>query len=244
MAIMSNKFDSNNYITIQGFMVNELGLKGNELLVFAIIFGFTQQDDEWYHGSLSYLMSALGCNSKNTVMNALQSLVEKGYIIKEYYEVNNVRFCKYKKNDIVVQNLIWGGAKNEPNNNIIYNIKENNNTNISNDILLLLKENAELKKKIAQLEKKKKSSFEPPTLEEIEQYCNERGNKVNAKKFFDYYSVAKWKDKDGRPVKNWKQKLIANWEKDDGVEQVEKVSNAERKRKVIEEYMKENGIND
>ena len=33
---------SENYITIQGWMVTELKLKGNELLIYALIFGFTQ----------------------------------------------------------------------------------------------------------------------------------------------------------------------------------------------------------
>ena len=30
------------FFTIQAFMVNELKLKGNELLIYAIIFGFSQ----------------------------------------------------------------------------------------------------------------------------------------------------------------------------------------------------------
>ena len=33
---------SDNYIVIQGWMVNELNLKGNDLLVFALIYGFTR----------------------------------------------------------------------------------------------------------------------------------------------------------------------------------------------------------
>lgn len=54
--------------------------------------------------------------------------------------------------------------------------------------------------------------FKPPTLSEIEEYCKERNNNVNAKRFFDYYETANWKDSKGTPVKNWKQKMIANWE--------------------------------
>ena len=53
-----------------------------------------------------------------------------------------------------------------------------------------------------------------PTLEEVEQYCLERKNNVNAKKFYDYYEANNWKDQSGKPVKSWKQKMIANWEKD------------------------------
>lgn len=56
--------------------------------------------------------------------------------------------------------------------------------------------------------------FTPPTLDEIENYCRERNNGVDAKKFFEYYSVANWKDSKGNPIKNWKQKMMAVWEKD------------------------------
>lgn len=63
-------------------------------------------------------------------------------------------------------------------------------------------------------EKREKNIFIPPTLEEVEAYCKERNNNVNAKRFIDYYSANNWKDSKGNKVNNWKQKLIANWEKD------------------------------
>ena len=56
-----------------------------------------------------------------------------------------------------------------------------------------------------------KNRFIKPTIEEITEYCKERNNNINAKKFFDYYEEGKWKDKDGKPVKSWKQKIIT-WE--------------------------------
>lgn len=55
--------------------------------------------------------------------------------------------------------------------------------------------------------------FTPPTFEEVDQYCRERNNGVNAKKFYDYYSPD-WVDGQGKRVRNWKQKMIAVWEKD------------------------------
>ena len=61
--------------------------------------------------------------------------------------------------------------------------------------------------------KKKEKTFIPPTLEEIKNYCKERNNGVDCQRFYDYYAVNDWKDKDGKPIKNWKQKIIAVWEK-------------------------------
>lgn len=239
-------FDNANYITIQGWMINELNLKGNELLLYAIIFGFTQQENQWYHGSLNYISKAIGCKSKNTVINTLQSLIEKGYVIKENYELNNVKLCKYKANHEVYQNLVWvyqnlvGGIPKNGTNNNIYNIKENNN--ISNDILL-----KEKSKK-----KSLKKEFIPPTLQEVEEYCKSRNNNVNAKKFWEYYTENNWLDKDNKPVTNWKLKLIGNWESEENkngpdVEKtlwwfnknVEKIPISEEEQVEMEELLKE-----
>lgn len=64
-----------------------------------------------------------------------------------------------------------------------------------------------------EIDKDKKNIFKKPTVEEIEKYCQERSNNVDAQQFFDYYEANDWKDKDGKKVKSWKQKMIANWEK-------------------------------
>ena len=53
-----------------------------------------------------------------------------------------------------------------------------------------------------------------PTLEEIQEYCKQRNNNVDAQKFYDYYTRNDWKDSKGNKVKNWKQKVIT-WEKHD-----------------------------
>ncbi len=60
--------------------------------------------------------------------------------------------------------------------------------------------------------KSKNNIFTPPTLEEVQAYCKERGNTVDAKAFFDYYEAGHWRDSKNQPVKSWKQKVIT-WEK-------------------------------
>lgn len=56
-----------------------------------------------------------------------------------------------------------------------------------------------------------KESFKKPTLEEVQEYCKQRGNSVDPKKFIDFYEVNNWTDSKGNKVKNWKQKVIT-WE--------------------------------
>lgn len=51
-----------------------------------------------------------------------------------------------------------------------------------------------------------------PTLSEVEDYFLEKGSTTEqAKKAFDYYEVADWHDAKGKPVKNWKQKMLSVW---------------------------------
>ena len=85
----------NNFLIIQGWMINHLKLKGNELIIYAVIYGFTQDGEHWFEGSRQYLTD--WCNSTvRNVGEVLKSLVEKGFLDKETYTVNNVKFCKYK----------------------------------------------------------------------------------------------------------------------------------------------------
>lgn len=75
-------------------MVSDLKLKGNELLVYAIIFGFCQESNQCFYGSLQYIADWIS-SSKHTVINCLKSLQEKGLIEKHEYYQNNVKFCAY-----------------------------------------------------------------------------------------------------------------------------------------------------
>lgn len=63
---------------------------------------------------------------------------------------------------------------------------------------------------------RKKGKFIKPTLAEVAEYCRQRQNNVDPKRFFDYYDTAGWVDSKGDPVRNWKQKMIANWESNRG----------------------------
>lgn len=67
------------------------------------------------------------------------------------------------------------------------------------------------KEYIEKPQKQPRKTFVPPTLEEVQAYCKERHNNVDAQKFYDYYTAAYWYDAKGDKVKSWKQKVIT-WE--------------------------------
>ena len=64
-----------NFVTIQGWMRTELNLKGNELIVYAVIYGFSQTEEQWYTGSLQYLADWCGA-TKQGVLKNLKSLTD------------------------------------------------------------------------------------------------------------------------------------------------------------------------
>lgn len=72
----------NAYYTVQAWMVNDLGLRGNELAVYAMIWGFSQDGRSEFVGSISYIQEWLGC-SRPTAIKTLSSLAEKGLIVKK-----------------------------------------------------------------------------------------------------------------------------------------------------------------
>lgn len=55
--------------------------------------------------------------------------------------------------------------------------------------------------------------FLPPTYEEVNLYCNERGNNVDAQAFVDFYTSNGWKV-GNNPMKDWKA-AVRTWEKRD-----------------------------
>ena len=55
--------------------------------------------------------------------------------------------------------------------------------------------------------------FTPPSLEEVEAYCRERGNSVDAERFIDYYTSNGWKV-GKNTMKDWKA-AVRTWEKSD-----------------------------
>lgn len=125
---------SHNYVNIQGFMVSDLHLKGNELLIYAVIFGFSQEENSWFTGSLAYLEEWTQ-SSKQGVINSLRTLIEKHLIEKREEMIEGRKYCKYR----VVCNYSDGqlsgparstewtasGQLSGP-NNIIDNIDNNN----------------------------------------------------------------------------------------------------------------------
>ena len=113
-----------NYYQVSAWMITDLKLKSNELNAFAIIYGFSQDGQNAYTGSLNYLSEWLG-TSKQTTINVLDKLVEKNYILKEQYEVNRVKFNKFKANVDYINQIIFKKINFTTGQNFIQGVVKN-----------------------------------------------------------------------------------------------------------------------
>ena len=82
------------YIVIQDWMISDLQLKGNELLTYALIYGFSQDGESEFKGSLKYISKFLGV-SKSTAQRNLENLANRGVIEKRVEEISGVKFNRY-----------------------------------------------------------------------------------------------------------------------------------------------------
>ena len=92
------------YIHIQWWMAQRLKLSGNELLTYAIVYGFSQDGESAFLGSSKYVSYALRV-SRPTAIKALDSLTSKGLIIKTQEKINDVVFNRYKANLQVIKDF-------------------------------------------------------------------------------------------------------------------------------------------
>lgn len=194
------------YITILEWQL-QLGLKGNELIALALIWGFNQSGQK-YTGTSSYLAFWLGISKRNALA-VLQRLVEKGILIKEERVENGVKFCSYSVNVEFCNNLLlstnitrgdktsWGGDETSSGGG---DETSHNNTIKDIDININILSN-----------KKGAAKFQKPSLEEIEEYCRQRQNSVDAVTFFNHYESNGWMV--GKThMKDWKA-AIHTWER-------------------------------
>lgn len=62
------------------------------------------------------------------------------------------------------------------------------------------------------IKESKKKKFIPPNVDEVIAFFIEKGYSGDAgREAFDYYAEANWHDSEGKPVKNWKQKMRGVW---------------------------------
>ena len=142
------------YLVILDWMVECLHLKGNALVLYAIIYGFTQNvKQQKFTGSLQYLADWTQ-STKAGVLKSLKSLLDAGLIEKEEITIKGVKYCAYYATELNSMQLSITGYATQLNGvcnsvergmqlSIPNNIENNKAENPKKNIVSSLGENAE-----------------------------------------------------------------------------------------------------
>ena len=162
-------------------------LSWNEKILLMEIDSFTAKDRECYISN-EYIAELLGV-SVSWASKCLSHLLELGLVRvvkfdgRKRYVESTIQF-KADLNDSSMQN----GIK-------VPHTDNNEYININNNSLY----------------KKGSSRFQKPTIEEIRQYCLEKGYNVDAEQFFNFYESKGWLVGKS-PMKNWRA-AVSTWNK-------------------------------
>lgn len=211
-----SRIKDENYYQISGFMINRLRLKGVPLNVYAIIYGFSQDGESEFTGSLQYLCDFCGGVSKPTVIKALKELTEAGLILRREDYINNLCFPRYKANLPLLKKLnggieenltgavknFNGGSKETLPNNKNDNTSLNNKDNISTEFEILWKIYPRKIGKPKALKAYEKARKNGATFEEVERgilaYCRQIEALKTAPEYIKHgstwFNAQGWKD--------------------------------------------------
>lgn len=120
--------------------------------------------------------------------------------LEKIREQNRIRQERYRKNKKLLLS------------NVTDNVTDNGNVTSCNALDKDIDKDIDKELDIDIKESKEKSKrFVPPTLEEVQAYCKERNNNIDAEQFIDFYASKGWKVGD-QSMKDWKA-AVRTWEK-------------------------------
>ena len=172
----------NTFITIQAWMRTKLNLSGSKLLVYAIIYGFSQDGESKFTGSRQYLADWCGCTVRS-IQTVLNDLVEEGLILKTETFRNGVKCCEYAVNFTPSEKISPPSEKISPppvknfptpsEKISLNNINNNITNNIDNNIEYKIPETSFLGSCKPKEDKPKKLSLYDKCVAEIYTYTND-----------------------------------------------------------------------
>lgn len=111
-------------------MITDLSLKGNDLFLFALIYGFCQNREAAFTGSIDYLCQWTK-TSERTVQNVLNRLIDAGLIIKQSRQgETNVIKVNHDLIDKILNDADAETAQNSGNSDICDNTDKSINQDV------------------------------------------------------------------------------------------------------------------
>ena len=99
-----------NDVTLKAFMVNDLHLSGNELIIFAVIYSFSQDGESCFYGSRKYLASWCQIH-EGAVDYQLKKLLQKGLITKSHTRREDGSLCNVLRANLPLIESLMGHSQ-------------------------------------------------------------------------------------------------------------------------------------
>lgn len=190
-----------NFITIHAWMISRLGLSGASLIIYAVIFGFSQDGESYFRGSRQYLADWCNC-SLSGVKKCLKQLQESGLIEQIHHSKDNMDVYYRANLEPRTQSDLGHKvteARSQSDRGLVSKVTEArsqsvlaNKDNIDDNIADNIVDNIECD--IVVCETTKPTRFKKPTFEEVKQYIEEHGySSVDPDRFYAYYEANGWK---------------------------------------------------
>jgi hypothetical protein len=181
------KEQPNYYAIISAEVRYDNNISANAKLLYAEITALLNMNGECF--ATNKYFSKLYGKSVVTISKWINELISNGYI-SSYYTYKGGT----KEIDRRYLSILKGGIKENDKGGIKENFKDNN-IKVNNNITY----------------SNNKGRFKKPTINDINDYCKQRNNTIDAETFFDFYESKDWKVGKTK-MKDWKA-CVRTWEK-------------------------------
>ena len=173
----------------------------------------------WTYNSRSAFNELFPYLSERQIKTAIDKLVKDGVVEIGCYNKDardrTMWYTVTKKGACILQKCDLQTTEMSDANDGIVRPLPDINTDINTDINVTKNTSyscSEPEKSVSKRTKKSTTTkrFIPPTVEEVAEYVNEKGYKVNPQRFVDHYAARGWKYGQGKPMVDWKA-AVRTW---------------------------------
>lgn len=151
-----------------------------------------------------------GIATKDDIDNVVRICLDRGYFNKKVFEVKGILTSADIQEMYVQATRCRKKIEIESGSWLLSDMPAN--AEIVNECSDYKKDADDKKNERADRKTRKASAITIPSLDDVVSYFKDKGYKEDAaKKAWAYYDAAGWRDSRGKPVKSWKQKMIAVW---------------------------------
>lgn len=169
-------------------------------------------DDDGFINNPKKIQRMIGCAEDDLKLLILKNFIipfESGIVVIKHWKIHNyIRNDRYKETVYQKEKAML-----DIQNNNAYTVGIPNGSHTAVEMDTQVRIGKESIVKYNRESEQTVKRFTPPTVEEVQAYCQERGNNIDPEQFVDFYASKGWKV-GNNSMKDWKA-CVRTWEKRD-----------------------------